>query len=225
MSAPPAASSAHQPTHVAGWHQEFIQRQGTPQQGPSFAQHQNYNAPFERLSSLAAMPLNMHQPMYQQGPAFPTQEAAYGTQQIPQEHMGAQPVAFDDAAFERAFAEAAKSEALATQEKEQKQQQADEAIMMNESAERLMASEPEAETERIGADLIHDPRQAGNQSHEDQNDPDALSRTAAQLLDSVKDNTSDKFLNSTFLGLMRQLRDKEVMISGDKIVDVNSGRE
>jgi hypothetical protein len=51
-------------------------------------------------------------------------------------------------------------------------------------------------------------------------DNDELSRTAGQLLDSVGDNQSQKFQNSSFIALMRRLRDKEVTVSGDKMVEV-----
>ena len=49
-----------------------------------------------------------------------------------------------------------------------------------------------------------------------------LARTAGQLLDSLKDEQSEKFQQSNFLALMRQLRDKEVRIEGDQIVDVSN---
>ncbi|TKA71894.1 hypothetical protein B0A49_04538 [Cryomyces minteri] len=48
-----------------------------------------------------------------------------------------------------------------------------------------------------------------------------LAATAAQLLDSVADNTSQKFQESTFLALMRKLRDHEVVVQGDKMVEVS----
>ncbi|MBE7181807.1 MAG: hypothetical protein INR71_11485, partial [Terriglobus roseus] len=41
---------------------------------------------------------------------------------------------------------------------------------------------------------------------------DELSKTAGHLLDSVAHDTSDKFQNSSFLALMRRLRDKEVRV-------------
>ena len=52
-------------------------------------------------------------------------------------------------------------------------------------------------------------------------DADELAATAGQLLDSVADNQSAKFGNSKFLELMRKLRDREVWVEGDKMVDVN----
>ena len=49
-------------------------------------------------------------------------------------------------------------------------------------------------------------------------DADELSRTAGLLLDSVKDEENPKFQNSAFMGFMRQIRDKEMVVDGDKIV-------
>ena len=47
---------------------------------------------------------------------------------------------------------------------------------------------------------------------------ETLARTAGQLLNSVRDDQSQKFQESNFLALMRQLRDREVRVEGDKIV-------
>ena len=51
------------------------------------------------------------------------------------------------------------------------------------------------------------------------NDNEALARTAAMLLDSVDTDTNPKFKNSQFMNLMRKLRDSEVAIEGDKMVE------
>lgn len=51
-------------------------------------------------------------------------------------------------------------------------------------------------------------------------DADELSRTAGQLLDSVSHETNEKFQQSSFLALMRRLRDREVRVEGDKMVEV-----
>ena len=53
-------------------------------------------------------------------------------------------------------------------------------------------------------------------------DADELARTAGELLNNVKDDHSQKFKESNFLSLMRQLRDREVHIDGDAIVDVSA---
>jgi hypothetical protein len=80
---------------------------------------------------------------------------------------------------------------------------------------------------------LHQPSQTQQQRQEesqeakhdqDQNnthhDNDEMADTAAQLLERVADNTSTKFQNSQFLELMRKLRDREVRVEGDKMVDV-----
>ncbi|KAI8364795.1 uncharacterized protein BYT42DRAFT_590459 [Radiomyces spectabilis] len=48
---------------------------------------------------------------------------------------------------------------------------------------------------------------------------DALARTAAMLLESVDVESNPKFKNSQFMNLMRKLRDSEVSIQGDKMVE------
>jgi hypothetical protein len=53
------------------------------------------------------------------------------------------------------------------------------------------------------------------------NDQDEMAATAGRLLERVADNTSEKFQNSQFLELMRRLRDREVRVEEDKIVEVN----
>ena len=52
------------------------------------------------------------------------------------------------------------------------------------------------------------------------NDDDEMAATAGRLLERVADNTSEKFQNSQFLTLMRRLRDREVRVQEDKIVEV-----
>jgi hypothetical protein len=59
------------------------------------------------------------------------------------------------------------------------------------------------------------------QQHPDA-DADEMAATAGRLLERVADNTSAKFQNSQFLALMRRLRDREVEVKGDGLVDVGS---
>ncbi|KAA8897224.1 hypothetical protein FN846DRAFT_261887 [Sphaerosporella brunnea] len=59
----------------------------------------------------------------------------------------------------------------------------------------------------------------GKQKEQLQKDSDELARTAGQLLDSVQENTSAKFQNSTFLALMRKIRDHEVVVEGNDMVE------
>lgn len=72
---------------------------------------------------------------------------------------------------------------------------------------------------------IQDPReepQVDKQEQSQINDED-LAATAAELLDRVSDNTSRKFQESSFLALMRKLRDGDVRVEGDQMVDSATG--
>lgn len=72
--------------------------------------------------------------------------------------------------------------------------------------------------ERIGSDTINNETA---QEKQGKNEGDELARTAGELLDNVKHDQSQKFRQSNFLSLMRQLRDREVQVEGDKIVNVS----
>ncbi|BFZ63232.1 hypothetical protein YB2330_004352 [Saitoella coloradoensis] len=69
------------------------------------------------------------------------------------------------------------------------------------------APEPELET---AAEL---------QTDKPVNHNDALAATAGSLLESLKDETDEKFQQSSFMQLMRKLRDGEVHVEGDKMVE------
>lgn len=49
-------------------------------------------------------------------------------------------------------------------------------------------------------------------------DPDELARAAGKVIDAVRHEQNPKFKNSEFLGLMKQLRDREVVVEGDKMI-------
>ncbi len=130
---------------------------------------------------------------------------------------------FDEAAFERAF-DAAKLQIIDQEEilAQQDGTQTDADMLRNGLDDRLAQTDHLLEEDRIGADIVpwQDPKQQEEPLGKD--DPDELARTAGQLLDSVKDDQSAKFRESNFLALMRRLRDKEVVVEGDKMVDVSS---
>ncbi|KAL7772155.1 hypothetical protein CFE70_002108 [Pyrenophora teres f. teres 0-1] len=62
-------------------------------------------------------------------------------------------------------------------------------------------------------------------THPPPNADDEMAETAGRLLERVADNTSEKFQNSQFLGLMRRLRDREVRVQEDKIVEVDQAQQ
>jgi hypothetical protein len=164
---------------------------------------------------------------------MPQYSGGFGGQQemsIAQQKQPAE--AFDEEAFARAFEEAAQAE-MASKEaegrQETSQQDSSQAqhenvelgqdIMINESAERLLATEEGLlDQERIGADTIQDPATQDPKVAQEENGPDALARTAGQLLDTVRNDQSAKFQNSQFLELMRQFRDREATVQGNMIV-------
>lgn len=74
---------------------------------------------------------------------------------------------------------------------------------------------------RIGSDRILDESRRDDEEGKDKDDADELAKTAGQLLDNVKHDQSEKFQQSSFLSLMRQIRDREVHVEGDKLVDVS----
>lgn len=73
---------------------------------------------------------------------------------------------------------------------------------------------------RIGSDRILDDS-LKRRERSDAQEADELARTAGHLLENVKHDQSAKFQGSNFLSLMRQLRDKEVKVEGDNIVQVS----
>jgi hypothetical protein len=193
----------------SGWHQDFARQQG--QMGERIAQTPVQPGPSYGYSPspMSMMGMGMQSPF---SGGFIGQQAENSQQQ----HQLAE--AFDEEAFARAFDEAAQSELEElTQHQNQSDLELGQDILINESAERLLASEIPNQAP-IGADTIQDPASQDPSSQ----DPDALSRTAAQLLDSVRHDQSEKFQNSQFLELMRQFRDKEATVEGDKIVSSGS---
>ncbi|THH15137.1 hypothetical protein EW146_g5294 [Bondarzewia mesenterica] len=58
----------------------------------------------------------------------------------------------------------------------------------------------------------------GQSHHPPQQVADELARTAGQLIDSVSHDQNPKFQNSQFMGLMRQLRDREMVVEGNDLV-------
>ena len=56
-------------------------------------------------------------------------------------------------------------------------------------------------------------------------DPDELAKAAGQVLDAVRHEQNPKFQNSQFLGLMKQLRDREVIVEGNKMIPKEDATE
>jgi hypothetical protein len=191
---------------VGGWHQEFVR-----QQSPALVQNTS-QSPYQRYTPITGMM------GAQFGGGFVGQplEASMVQQKQPEE-------AFDEEAFARAFEAAARTEIEEGQEltAETLQEPAQgielgQDIMIEESAEQLMASDTLLDQQRIGADAIYDPM--SEEFGRDQDDPNALAKTAGHLLESIRYEQSSKFQNSQFLELMRQFRDGQATVEGDKVI-------
>ena len=92
--------------------------------------------------------------------------------------------------------------------------------------QQLMLLEQENKRRLLNArqerDALVEREKIKEEENQRQKEADELSRTAGQLLDSLSHEQNQKFKESSFMALMRQLRDKEVSVEGDKIVDVST---
>ncbi|KAL8666576.1 MAG: hypothetical protein Q9202_001374 [Teloschistes flavicans] len=179
------------------WHQEFIQ-QNRPQN------------PDHRQPRLVGGGLGFATPTSSSNAYSHQYDAQVGTESEVKDT-----ILFDDAAFEKAFDAAA----LEMQNQEASVEQK-ETISQPELAEASDLPQ-ESGDYRIGSDRIPDNSERRQEQQSETQDADELARTAGQLLENVKHDQSTKFQQSNFLLLMRQLRDREVKIEGDKIVDVS----
>ncbi|KAH6719265.1 hypothetical protein DL95DRAFT_326413 [Leptodontidium sp. 2 PMI_412] len=213
----PFNPQVQQRQYDAGWHEEFARQQG-------------------QMSNMGQMPSQMNTQFRNMGGMMPQ---FMGGHVQPQANMSMaqqtqQPAEASDEAFARAFEEAervafeeAERAALETQQETNQGQSVElgQDILINESAERLMGDSPAdlLDQQRIGADTIHDPLDQSPEAREQQDDPNALSKTAGELLHSVQKDQSSKFQNSQFLQLMRLFRDKEATVEGDQVVGIDMG--
>ncbi|KAJ7496110.1 hypothetical protein B0H11DRAFT_2001880 [Mycena galericulata] len=92
--------------------------------------------------------------------------------------------------------------------------QHDQIMWDREFKEISLASEPVAQVK--AAPQIHDPQQTSREA-------DELARTAGLLLETVRDAQNPKFHKSEFMGLMRGLRDRDIVVEGNDMVQ-NTGQ-
>lgn len=141
----------------------------------------------------------------------------------PQLSSAAPPTAtFDESAFEAAFAQA--SAAIASQETATETVAAEETTttpQQDTAADLTTEEQAPIEQIKIGSDTIP-PTEKSTDPQAQAHDADALARTAGQLVDSLKHDTSQKFRESNFLALMRRIRDREVEIKGEEFQEVSS---
>ncbi|GAM38838.1 hypothetical protein TCE0_034f09897 [Talaromyces pinophilus] len=193
-------NQAFRPAAMNGWQNEFMQhQQPQPQQNsqPQFRQG----------------PMTSFQPSFM--PSYQGMNGMVAPAPVDQALMqtaSTAPATFDESAFEAAFNQAQADmheQEIALSE----QHQIPEEDLQSKAVEPTLEAEP-AEKIRIGSDLIGTTEETNAQDHKE--DSDELARTAGHLLDSLSHDTSQKFKESSFLALMRRIRDREVHIEGDE---------
>ena len=149
---------------------------------------------------------------------------------------------FDEAAFERAF-DMAKEDMMVDAVDDVQAEQAEESLSSEgQQATADMSKESHQLHQNEVLQSLNDPhdsldmqnhslsettiREGEKESHQSTRESDdALAATAQELLEKVENNQTDKFRNSQFLGLMRKLRDREVKVEGDKMVEIVSASQ
>ncbi|KAM0796256.1 hypothetical protein BDR22DRAFT_531328 [Usnea florida] len=203
--APPIPQSQfrqHAPLQrTGGWHQDFLQQQSQP---PPY-QYQQQKIPV--------------------GQKYSGWSYGHTGGFAPQHHDALSPMAqqkqperqldntYDEAAFERAFDAAREEMQQLEQSAHRKKVQIDPGLHDLEDRQGWL------DHAQIEPDRILDEDQRRTEESKEADDAEELARTAGQLLENVKGDQSKKFQESSFLSLMRQLRDKEVRVEGDKLVD------
>ena len=191
---------------TGGWHQEYLRQQNHP------SSYQN-----QQQQASAGQNYNRSSYGYTNGllPQYRDHLSPMALQKQPEKQAEA---FYDEAAFEKAF-DAAREEIQQSEKSARKQEtQVDTGPLDSRGEE----GQRGLDHNRIGADRITDEAEKRREEGEEADDAEELARTAGQLLENVKGNQSSKFRESNFLSLMRQLRDKDVRVEGNELVDVNA---
>lgn len=184
-----------------GWHTEFMSQHRGPipqvQQTPQM--HGAYQPSFAPSYQMYGSSMNQMQP-----------------QQIMQPQEQRSTEQFDESAFEAAFDQARADMELQGSDVTQKDTEQN----LQETPIVDLAEAVAQQEIRLGSDLI--PQSDKQDLQTRSRDADELARTAGQLLDSVRNEQSQKFQQSNFLALMRRIRDREVEVEGDDFREVST---
>lgn len=210
---------------VGGWHEEFMRQQQNFLAGNAKGKQQAARSPMPEVNYtgcqlMSQYPLAHPQLELQKGMQFSTGEEPYQDG-----YMGVA----DSAAFEAAFAQAEGAQTLERGETQQDLSSGAEVAgvrldpILNPENNLFQTFPSEQPTIRIGSDVIAAPdRTAVKTNAQQMRDSDELSRTAGQLLSSVQQETSQKFQQSQFLNLMRRIRDREVFVQGEELLETTA---
>jgi len=216
-------------------HQEWVGQFSGMQLGPAVAGPstampvQAHPATMSPMSQMNLQQASFGMPMYG-GAAFGLQNPTMNplTHQqpqatLPQDNAAAIDVEafnrafgeYDDANFETELAGWSETQQLANTEFAEAQDR-----WMAEHGPHLetSAAPTAAEMEVIDADLENLAQEQDKRRSDDE-----LARAAVDIVNSVADNTSDKFKNSRFFELMRRIGNREVVVAGDSFVSATTG--
>lgn len=231
----PYAHPYEQPVESLGWASDFQNLQLSPQipQPLPTLHHQHnqaqprssWHADFNQAQRAPIQPNLLGQNRFQ--PSF--RNAGF-EQNSSQQDKGKEKVmpdqVHDTAAFEREF-EAYASETLQkdvlTAATRETMVSGNETLIVNSSMDMShIQDHPVAQSHNNPR--IHQQerlqREADKVADQTPRNDDDLAHTAGELLERVSDNSTQKFQESNFLALMRRLRDREVRVEGDQMVDV-----
>lgn len=218
---PTAHPTAHPAAHPAAMEMRFqepandnwaadFQRLEIQSMNPGMASA-NVNASwaqsFGQTQATATQQRNLMQPQFGMSgtPMMDyTSSQNYAPALLQAQHGSAQELEWDESAFENAFEQAARDlEAVAPTEQDVAQ-----------------ATPSQSQVEETAQVVVEEVVEEEAEKKQEAHDSDALAHTAGQLLNSVGQNSSEKFQQSNFLALMRKLRDREVIVEGDTMVEV-----
>ena len=205
-----------------------------------FQEHIAQTAPRAQNSSPSPLAFQQRARYGYNGYQSSFQQPSYASLPVVQS-KGKEPVTeqFDDAAFERAF-DLAREEMMMEETnisagvEAEIQAQGETSASKSDVLREIFRNIDEASVQEprtfdaITTDEAEALREALDRQEEvidnnaKQEEDDALAATAHELLEKVEHNQTDKFRNSQFLGLMRKLRDREVKVEGDKMVETVS---
>ena len=205
----------HQPAHMQqnvthAWHQDFFQYHGQPSRGTSQQSGPGYQSSFQNMPSYS----HLSTPRYHSDEVL-----ASGSRGKQKESR--QDILIDDAAFERAFEEvqASSHDTQMDQTTVHEEQVLNPRVYADHVSGKAKEEMVQPGQYRLGSDRILDESLERGEEHNQVDEADELARTAGNLLENLKGDQSKKFQESNFLSLMRQLRDREVKVDGDRIVD------
>ncbi|KAF3939446.1 hypothetical protein ABW19_dt0203231 [Dactylella cylindrospora] len=201
INTPPPAQLQHTPNvGFTGWGTEFLQQLKAPSAAPVVASGSSIqqNGVLGN-SGYMGIGMSSYSPGIQ--PMSSMQEQSLNAK-----------VDYTDAEFDQMFEEAAAQQFGQAEQMDFPQREAPKPQLLTP------ATTPLSQVEELRPEETQ--KEAEQEKEREKDDADELAKTAGQLLDSLSQDTSQKFQESQFLALMKKLRDKTVKVEDGKMVEV-----